>query len=51
MVRYGAERQAEIQQILATDPNALAAMEDDAVCLLAEYFRAVTENCRKLLTP
>lgn len=44
MVRYGAEREAEIQQLLASDPNAIEwdEVEQDAVKFLADYFRALS---------
>lgn len=51
LVRYGAERQAEIQQILASDPNALEAFDGGEVELIGNYFRSAGESLRKLLTP
>jgi hypothetical protein len=50
LVRYGAEREAEIQQILATDPDRLTdSGETDFAALLA-WFAEVEKNHEKLLT-
>ena len=59
LVRYGAEREASIQQLLASDPEAIA---DDELRIaneeaapgsdhLAGYFRQVAISLRKLLLP
>jgi hypothetical protein len=41
LVRYGAEREAQVQQILATDPDALEGLTDEGYRGLVEYFRGV----------
>lgn len=48
MVRYGAEREAEIQQVLATDPDALPEL---AAAGIVSYFEKISLSAKKLLTP
>jgi hypothetical protein len=50
LVRYGAEREAQVQQILATDPDAFEGLTDENFGLLVEYFRGLENNFKKLLT-
>jgi hypothetical protein len=50
LVRYGAEREAQIHQLLACDPAALDGPTDDFSALL-DYFRDVEKSFRSLLTP
>lgn len=51
LVRYGAEREAEIQQILATDPDRLTLENWDAdYAGLVTYFEGLKKNTEKLLT-
>jgi hypothetical protein len=41
LVRYGAEREAEIQQLLASDPDALEEFSDESVSAIKEYFAGI----------
>jgi hypothetical protein len=47
LVRYGAEREAQIAQLLATDPDALEGVEVGAFGLLKGYFQAVADGLEK----
>ncbi len=51
LVRYGAEREAFIQQVLAEDPEALEGLTDESMGLLRNYFEQLEKNFKKLLTP
>lgn len=45
VVRYPAEQDAEIQQILASDPDALdVMMEDESIAVLKNYFQATADD-------
>lgn len=48
LVRYGAEREAEIQQLLASDPDALEDMTDESVAAMKEYFSSVVNAIASL---
>lgn len=47
LVKYGAEREAEVQQLLASDPDALS---DVDLKPIAEHFKNFAENGEKVLT-
>lgn len=47
VVRYGAEREAEIQQILAADPDRLEEMEADGMVALKGYFESFSEMMKR----
>lgn len=46
LVRYGAEREAEVQQILASDPDRLEEVTEDQLGAVAGYFRGVSESLK-----
>ena len=48
IVRYGAEREAEIQELLASDPDALEQLEDGSWTVGADYFRTAAEGLEAL---
>jgi hypothetical protein len=50
LVRYGAEKEAQIAQILATDPDALEGLNDESFGLLSGYFHGIENSLKKLLT-
>ena len=50
LVRYGAEKEAQIAQILATDPDALAGLNDESFGLLSGYFQGIEKSLKNLLT-
>jgi hypothetical protein len=46
VVRYGAEREAEIQQILAADPDRLEELDADGVLAMKGYFESFADLAR-----
>lgn len=51
VVRYGAEHEARIGQILASDPDALDILaEDESVVVLKDYFTGLNEGMAKLIS-
>ena len=48
VVRYPAEREAEIAQILAHDPDRLNELADDGVILIADYVREMMKSSEEL---
>ena len=48
LVRYGAEREAEVQQILASDPDRLDELSEDHAGLVAGYFRSVQASAETI---
>jgi hypothetical protein len=50
LVRHGAEREAQIQQILASDPDAVEGLTDENFGLLRGYFQQVEKSFTNLLT-
>jgi hypothetical protein len=48
LVRYGAEREAEIQQILASDPDALEELTEETLAGAKGYFQSMEEMLRRL---
>ncbi len=48
IVRYGAEREAEIQQILASDPDRLADLTDEGLGLAKTYFTGMNASLKAL---
>ena len=48
LVRYGAEREAEIQQILASDPDALEELTEEDLGLAKGYFQSIADLFARL---
>jgi hypothetical protein len=44
LVRYGAEREAEIQQLLASDPDALEELDQESVAAIKNYFCGIASS-------
>ena len=48
LVHYGAEREAEVQQILASDPDRMDDLLEEGVATVAEYFKMAAAAEAKL---